>query len=115
MTDRSPGGSRELLNYPSISYTTVRGWPVLGIGLAMLALCAVGIQVWRGKMSGAAQAPLWVIGLSGVVFGIGGVLLVLYGVRDLRADARRRRAMLTHPNEPWRGDFDWSSATTTRG
>lgn len=116
MTERGAGASRELLNYPSISYTTLRGWPLVGVGGAMLSLGALCVLRWQGVVSvGRVHAPLWVMGVVGAVFVLAGMLLVIYALLDLRGEARRRRVRLTHPGEPWRADFDWSKAMTARG
>lgn len=115
MTERAPGGGRELLNYPSISYTTMRGWSVVGFGIAMLGVCVFCVLIWQGIVTGQSNAPLWVIGMVGVTFGFAGLLLIIYGLGDLRSDARKRLAGQTHPSEPWRGDYDWSNAMALHG
>ena len=102
-------------NYPAISFTTMQGWPVLGFGVVLLGVCVVCVLIWQGVIEGEANAPLWVIGVVGVVFGVGGLLLAAYGISDLRDRARRTRELLTHPSETWRGDHDWSRALAGRG
>jgi len=106
---------RELLNYPAISTTAMRGWRVLGFGIATLGVCVLCVQIWRGSIVGNADAPLWLIGVIGITFGVVGVMMIIYGIMDVQSDRRKRRAALTHPGEPWRGDYDWSRAASPQG
>lgn len=115
MTTRDAEGARTLPNYPAISNTTVFGWTAVGIGLLPLVVGVMCVLRWQGVVGGKVGAPLWVIGVGGVVFVLAGLMLIAYGLEDLRRDARRRRALLTHPSEPWRADYDWSRAMTLRG
>ncbi|MFG0246742.1 MAG: hypothetical protein ACF8MF_11910 [Phycisphaerales bacterium JB052] len=115
MTPRDTKGVQTLPNYPAISNTTVFGWSAVGIGLLPMMVGVLCVLRWQGVIGGKVGAPLWVIGMAGVVFVLAGLMLVMYGLQDLRRDARRRRALLTHPREPWRGDYDWSRAMALRG
>ena len=106
---------KELPNYPSISHTTVGGWAVLVIGALGIGVCTMCVLIWQGVIVTKANAPLWVIGVAGGVFGLCGLAMVIYGIGDLRRQSRKKLAAQTHPSEPWRGDYDWTPAGSLRG
>jgi hypothetical protein len=57
-----------------------------------------------------ANAPMWVIGATGLSFLLAGVLLLANAVRGIRA-ASRRRALADAP--AWERDFPWDRSGTT--
>ncbi len=80
-------------------------WSVPLFGIATyLGLLAGGTL----RNAGRANAPLWVIGVIGAVFGLAGLLVLVRGISAL---ARRRRAALQsalRPGEPWFADYPWN-------
>ena len=91
---------------------TALGWTELWISLPFIgagsyfALAGLGLLPLPGK----ANAPLWVIGAVGLVFALGGMMLLVQATAGLWE--RRRRAGLDGVQRqlPWVADYPWNPA-----
>jgi len=88
------------------------GLPFIAVGVGA-ALVSVGyIPLAQGR---SQDAPVWVMGAFGAVFGLAGLAVSWMGVAGmLRARAARARKE-EHPIEPWYWDYDWDSRCAESG
>jgi hypothetical protein len=101
-------GSKQLQNHPTVSYgagagAILFGLPFLGVGVFMTLVGFGAVSTDPADV----HAPLWLLGVFGLVFGIPGALIISAGVRGLIARQRRRAALARNPDEPWRADHAW--------
>lgn len=54
-----------------------------------------------------ANAPLWVIGMVGLVFFMSGAILFVYSLAGLIQKRRNAAQRQRHPGEPWHYDYPW--------
>lgn len=104
------GVEGELPNYTTLSRTTIGGWSAILFGALTIGMSVyIGLAV-LGVVGGTKHAPDWVLWAAALVFGIGGLMLAVYGVVDLIISRRSARDAMLHPEDAWRADYVWSSA-----
>lgn len=82
----------------------------VGVGVSLLALGFIPLSPGRSQ-----DAPVWLLGAFGAVFGMAGLGVSWLGVAGmLRARAARARKE-EHPLEPWYWDYDWDSRWAESG
>jgi len=108
--DFAASASKRLTSYPPVSRMTIQGWKALLFGLPFLAagiyITGIGLGVFEVEPS-SVHAPLWVIAVSGGVFLLVGLLLIVHAALGMARLARLRREESAHPNEPWMRDYGW--------
>jgi hypothetical protein len=83
------------------------------VGQAIAGPVFVGIGVFIGLIGlgviqpSQANAPLWVIGVVGLIFMLAGLAFGLRGLLGLPSVLRQRRRRREHPDQPWMFDHDW--------
>ena len=97
----------ELRNHRTQSATAIDGWKSVLMGLPFLAAGVAIVLVALGVLHARKNAPDWLIGMLGTMFGAAGLFLLIHGLRGVI----RRRAYLAEaanrPNEPWLFDYHW--------
>jgi hypothetical protein len=80
------------------------GLPFLAMGVWLLLASLRAVHVDPSKV----HAPMWVIGVAGVSFAGGGILLWMLGARQFASERRRARALRDYPNDPALHDYVWN-------
>ncbi len=99
-----------------LSGTTLQGRQaiLLGVVVVLLSLPIVGVGVgWLEPPSSRIHAPLWVIGLCGILFSGGGGWLIIHGVRGLHRVWNMEQGKRRLPDRPWLWDYPWRAKGIT--
>lgn len=94
----------------SRSGTTVHGWGAMIFGIPFLAAGAFIVLISADIIHAAESsfnAPRWVVGACGGLFGAAGLWLMLHGWIGVRRNARRKEQLARRPSEPWLADYVW--------
>lgn len=105
-----------LRNHPTQCGTTIKGRPAILFGGAFVGMGTFIILITTGVIpteEGAANAPMWLIGLCGGIFAVPGLWVVSYGIRTSIADARVYRRSHRFPDSPWYYDHPWEETGTS--
>lgn len=83
------------------------GWPAVGFG--GLFVLAGGALVARAALGGTEgmHAPLWVLGVVGLTFGLAGLYVATSGALDVRRSRGVCQRAATMPGQPWQWDYGW--------
>jgi len=80
------------------------GLPFIGVG-GFLALAGFGVIPLPGD---DPNAPLWVLGVVGLMFGGAGLAVSGAGIVAGIRSGRRAEIVRRNPNEPWLVDYPWN-------
>ena len=98
----------KLAGHRGVSVVPVHGWRAVLFGLPFV-VCGVGAGVLAALGMGSSEAPPELVVLGGGVFALGGVVLMVHGVRGVRRGKRLRAEQALRPHEPWAWDYDWDA------
>ncbi len=96
----------KLSGHRGVSVVPVHGWRAVLFGLPFL-VCGVGTAVAAALGMGSSDAPPELVVLGGVVFALGGLVLMVHGVRGVSRAKRLCVEQELRPHEPWAWDYDW--------
>jgi len=106
----------ELKGRQAVSRTTIHGWPSFifgipfaGAGAAVLMIYTGHIQVSPSKI----HAPLWIIGVFGLLFLLAGLSFMWHGAIGLSRRARVEAAQAGRASSPWLWDYEWQALGIT--
>ena len=98
----------KLSGHRGVSVVPVQGWRAVLFGLPFV-VCGVGAAILASLGLGSSEAPPELVVLGGVVFALGGVVLMVHGVRGLGRGRRLQAEQALRPHEPWAWDYDWDT------
>ncbi len=109
-TGGAPAGAERLESFPTVSmvgagsvFSIVFGLVFVGAGAAIALIGAGVISVEEESI----HAPRWLIGLAGMIFALPGLAMSASGVAGTLREARMKRLMPLHVDEPWQWDHRW--------
>ena len=102
-----PSYAVELRSTSARSSLAMTGLPaVLFGGLFVAAGVGISTRVYVGGMSGL-HAPRAIVALSGAIFALAGLHVVISGLADIRRKRVARERAAAMPGQPWFWDYAW--------
>ena len=89
------------------------GWSVFGLAVFSLPFLAIGVVIMLAGTGVIAmspknqQAPPWVLTIAGLIFALGGLIVLGMALRQHAVLRRRKEQAALHPDEPALADYGW--------
>ncbi len=102
---------RKRINKQGRSATTIHGVPSIIFGMPFFCIGAFIIMISTGVIrvdEASFNAPKWVVGAVGAIFGFAGLSLIVHGIKGIFRKKRREKLSAFRPGEPWHADYLWN-------
>jgi hypothetical protein len=106
---KQAAGAVEGAMRPGRSGSNVQGRDAVRVGLLALGIgaCSAILAPALLRRAGRADGAELLYVAFGALMALAGLSFLPYGLAGLREEARRRRALASHPDEPWLADHPW--------